>query len=124
MTGITILVADDSLAQRKVVGHLLGGEGMFVLEAEDGNEAVQMYKEHSPDAVILDLIMPNCNGREALVKILSVNPDAYVIIASSLGGEEDVETCLRIGAKSYVQKPFDFEDLLTSLKSAVQPKDS
>lgn len=117
MSGETILVADDSLAQRKVLCHVLQSEGLNVVEAQDGNVAVDQFKTHSPKVVILDLVMPNCDGKDALRQIMGLDANANVIIASSLGGESDVEECLRIGAMSYVQKPYDFKALLSQIRS-------
>ncbi len=116
MSEQTILIADDSLAQRKVLSHVLQQEGINVVEAEDGNVAIEKYKAYAPCLTILDLVMPNCGGKEALRKIIELDADANVIIASSLGGESDVEDCLRIGAKSYVQKPYDFANLLEQIR--------
>jgi len=118
MPNIRALVVDDSLAQRMMVSHFLTSSDIEVVaEAEDGEVGLARYTELMPDLVVLDLVMPKLSGREVLEKIMASNPEAKVIIASSLGGEADLEACLRLGAKAYVQKPYDFDDLLATINA-------
>lgn len=75
----------------------------------NGLEAVSQYEALRPDLVLLDLVMPQSDGREALARILELDPQARVVILSSLGAQSDIEQCLRLGARSYLQKPIDPE---------------
>jgi two-component system, chemotaxis family, chemotaxis protein CheY len=106
--GATVLLCDDSRALRMVTSELLIDHGYRVAgEAGNGDEAVAQYKALKPDVVLLDLIMPGRDGRQALQDILAYDAQARVVILSSLGSEQDIEECLAMGAKSYLQKPVD-----------------
>lgn len=106
----TVLLCDDSRALRMLAAGQLGAAGFDVVgEAGNGLEAVSQYEALRPDLVLLDLVMPQSDGREALARILELDPQARVVILSSLGAQSDIEQCLRLGARSYLQKPIDPE---------------
>ena len=106
----TVLLCDDSRALRMLAAGQLDEAGFQVVgEAGNGLEAVKQYQALRPDLVLLDLVMPECDGRRALARILELDPQARVVILSSLGARSDIEACLRLGARSYLQKPIDPE---------------
>ena len=106
----TVLLCDDSRALRMLATGQLGEAGFDVVgEAGNGFEAVRQFQALRPDLVLLDLVMPECDGRRALAAILQADPDARVVILSSLGAQNDIEECLKMGARSYLQKPIDPE---------------
>lgn len=106
----TVLLCDDSRALRMLAAGQLDEAGFQVAgEAGNGLEAVAQYQSLRPDLVLLDLVMPECDGRQALARILELDPQARVVILSSLGAKSDIEECLRLGARSYLQKPIDPE---------------
>ena len=106
----TVLLCDDSRALRMLAAGQLDAAGFDVVgEAGNGLEAVSQYEALRPDLVLLDLVMPQSDGREALARILELDPQARVVILSSLGAQSDIEQCLRLGARSYLQKPIDPE---------------
>lgn len=106
----TVLLCDDSRALRMLAAGQLDEAGFQVVgEAGNGLEAVKQYQALRPDLVLLDLVMPECDGRRALARILELDPGARVVILSSLGAQSDIEECLRLGARSYLQKPIDPE---------------
>ena len=116
----TVLLCDDSRALRMLAARQLEDCGFTVVgEAGNGNEAVSQYQALKPDVVLMDLVMPECDGKQALGKILSLDPAARVVILSSLGGQADIEECLKLGAKSYLQKPIDPEVMDRVLHEAV-----
>lgn len=88
-------------------------------EAGNGLEAVSQYLALKPDVVLMDLVMPECDGKQALGRILAQDPGARVVILSSLGAQSDIEECLMLGAKSYLQKPIDPEVMDRVLHEAV-----
>lgn len=95
---------------------LLTDNGFVVVgEACNGNEATSEFEKHKPHLVLLDLVMPDTDGKTALKQIVKLDPEARVVILSSLGSEQDVEECLRNGASSYIQKPFEEDILLRTL---------
>lgn len=106
----TVLLCDDSRALRMLAASQLEEAGFRVVgEAGNGHEAQAQYRALKPDVVLLDLVMPECDGRQALAGILEQDPQAKVVILSSLGAQSDIEHCLRSGARSYLQKPIDPE---------------
>ncbi|OUS31099.1 two-component system response regulator [Gammaproteobacteria bacterium 45_16_T64] len=120
MPPIRILIVDDALSQRFVIKEIISGYDDIEIagEAEDGAKAIEQFELLQPDIVLLDLVMPVLGGKAALEKILELNSKAKVVIASSLGGEEDIEECLRTGAIAFVQKPYDQEDLIRAIRLA------
>lgn len=116
----TVLLCDDSRALRMLAAGQLEEAGFQVAgEAGNGNDAVSQYQALRPDLVLLDLVMPECDGRQALAKILELDPQAKVVILSSLGAQSDIEECLRLGARSYLQKPIDPDAMERVLRDAL-----
>jgi two-component system chemotaxis response regulator CheY len=116
----TVLLCDDSRALRMLTAQQIDACGYDLAgEAENGARAVEQYKALRPDVVLLDLVMPQVDGKEALRQILEHDPAARVIVLSSLGAQNDIEQCLRIGAKSYLQKPIDGDTLARVLSEVV-----
>jgi two-component system, chemotaxis family, chemotaxis protein CheY len=108
----TVLIADDSMFTRNLLKKLLtDNDYQVVAEASDGSSAVSLYKEKTPDIVILDLIMPIMNGLDALLKF---DPEAKVIICSSMGQKSFIIDALQIGAKDFIIKSY-FDELIPAL---------
>lgn len=115
-----VLIADDSAFARKVTFQFLDGTEFKVVEqASTTKEAVEKYAGTKPDIALLDVIMPEQGGLEALKAIKAQDPRAMVVMLSSLGTEETVMECLSLGAKGFVQKPFDKDALLGYLRKTV-----
>jgi len=101
-----VLVADDSTTMRKIVGQHLKSEAFEICgEAANGQEAVDLYKELSPDAVTLDINMPVMDGIDALKAILEYNKDARIVMLTSEGQRETVIDAIKMGARGYIVKP-------------------
>lgn len=108
-----VLIIDDSSTIRKLVSKCVttvGGE--IVGQAEDGEEGLEKFRELSPDIVLLDVTMPNKDGRQCLREILQYNPDAFVIMLSSINSQDVVSECLDIGAKAFLNKFGNIEPLV------------
>ena len=104
----TALLCDDSRALRMLAARQLEDCGFDVVgEADNGEDAVAQFLKLQPDVVLLDLVMPKRDGKQALREILAHDSQARVVILSSLGAQADIEECLRLGARSYLQKPID-----------------
>lgn len=104
----TVLLCDDSRALRMLTTRQLAECGFDIAgEADNGADAVRQYKACKPTLVLLDLVMPQLDGKQALREILAHDAAARVVILSSLGAQSDIEECLRLGALSYLQKPID-----------------
>jgi two-component system chemotaxis response regulator CheY len=116
----TVLLCDDSRALRMLTARQLVECGFEVVgEADNGIAAVEQYRALKPSIVLLDLVMPQLDGKQALRRILELDADARVVILSSLGAQSDIEECLRAGAKSYLQKPIDPDAMVRVLRETV-----
>lgn len=114
------LVCDDKAYIRRVIGKVLGQVGVEVVgEAETGIDAVERYKELTPDLVMMDIVMPGMTGIDAVRKIIEFDPAARILICSGLGQEALVAEAMRAGAKGYVLKPFTLSDLLEAVQLAL-----
>ena len=112
----TVLIVDDSSLMRRLIKNIVVKNGYDVLgEAENGKKGVEKYKELRPDFVTLDLIMEEMNGLEALKLIIQEDPDASVIIVSSMGQEVIVRDAIIAGAKHFLLKPFDERQVIDAI---------
>jgi two-component system chemotaxis response regulator CheY len=111
-----ILITDDSAFMRQVVQNALKDLGAEFLQAENGDVAVELYREYTPDLVLLDVIMPVKNGVMALQEIKEINPDAKVMIVTSVGQEEMISKAKELGATDFVSKPFQAAKLQELVK--------
>jgi two-component system chemotaxis response regulator CheY len=108
-----ILIVDDAAFTRELLRDILTEEGyQIAAEAADGAAAVAAYAEHSPDMVMLDIIMPRMSGLEALREIVAHDPKAKVVMCSALGQESLVTEALDAGAEDFVVKPFRLERVI------------
>jgi len=111
-----ILIADDDELLRVQTARMLAVEGYSVVEADNGAKAVDVYKNEKPDAVLLDVAMPEKDGLAALKEILAVNPKAKVIMLASPGQETKILEAVRMGAKDYIIKPFEGERAVAAIR--------
>ena len=115
----TVLVVDDSALIRKMLIKLLNDNGYQVIgEATNGEEGVELYKELEPDIVTLDITMPVMDGVTALKKIKEYDPEAMVAMISAAGQKDKLMDALREGAELFFTKPFNAQEVITSLKSS------
>ncbi|MDR0671592.1 MAG: response regulator [Oscillospiraceae bacterium] len=115
-----ILVVDDAAFMRMMVKEVLTKNGFEVVgEAENGAQAVEKYRELSPDLVIMDITMPELNGIEALKKIRSVNAAAKVIMCSAMGQQAMVIEAIQAGAKDFIVKPFQADRVCEAIRKAL-----
>ena len=105
----TILVVDDIEANRSLLARRLERDGHQILTAEGGYSALEMMSQHSFDLVLLDLMMPDINGYEVLIKMKEADAlrDIPIIMISALDEIESVARCIQAGAEDYLPKPFD-----------------
>lgn len=118
---VKVLAVDDSNFMLTMISAYLEGSRFdLAATAKNGKEAVEQYRQQKPDVVLLDIVMPEETGIEALEKLLAVDPKACVVMVSSLGTEQAVLDCLKKGAKNFLQKPFEQEGLLALLEKVCQ----
>ena len=111
-----ILVVDDSALIRMKCSKLLVDNGYEVVEAKNGAEALEKYKEFKPDGVLLDIIMPEMHGIAALREIKKIDPVARVAMLTAMGQRNMVMGALKEGAKDFVVKPFREGRVLDTVK--------
>lgn len=111
-----ILVVDDAGFMRKMIQSHLGKAGYDTfIEGEDGQRAVDLFQEHGPDLVIMDITMPNMDGIEALRRIKQSNPSAKVVMCSAMGQESMVMEAIKLGALDFIVKPFKPERIIQTV---------
>ncbi len=108
---VTVLIVDDSPFARKMIRHHLELQGCRVIgEAENGAQAVRMFKELRPDLVSLDVMMPTVEGVDSLGAFRAMrgaNPHAAILVVSAVPFEKTRDTFLGEGALGYIVKPFN-----------------
>jgi chemotaxis protein histidine kinase CheA/CheY-like chemotaxis protein len=116
-TPLTVMVADDSVYIRQSVRHTLSRAGYRVIEAEDGMKALELLVDQPPDALVLDMEMPNLNGYDVL-SMIHVHPElanVKVVMLTSRSSEKHQARARELGAHSYLTKPCPEETLLSTL---------
>ena len=113
MENAKILITDDSILARKQLKDIISTLGSPVfIEAVDGQDAINKYKESKPDLVFLDIVMPKKDGNGAIREIMEFDSEANIIIASSVGTQSQLKLALEAGAKDFIQKPLDKDQVL------------
>jgi len=114
-----ILVVDDAEFLRVRIRKLLSSAGHDVVEAENGAKAVSTYASERPNAVLMDITMPEMDGLAALKKIKQTDPGANIVMLTALGQESIVLEAIKSGAKDFVVKPFDPERVLAAVQKVL-----
>jgi two-component system, chemotaxis family, chemotaxis protein CheY len=116
----TVLIVDDELFFRELLREILEKNGYAVIaEASDGIDAVAQFMVHRPALTVMDIFMPEGNGIEATREILSLDPEARVVVCSGVGYEDDIEAALDAGALGIIYKPFMPDEVINSLSKAL-----
>lgn len=103
-----ILIVDDAKFMRITLSNILTKANHEVVgEAENGREAVELYRKLNPDLVTLDITMPEMSGLDAIKQIRNEFPQAKVIMCSAMGQQKMVVESIEAGAKDFIVKPFD-----------------
>ena len=115
-----ILIADDSLFMRKVLTDILSSkpDEYKLLEARSGKSALELFKKEKPDLILLDIIMPECEeaGIKVLRTVMKTNPETKVIMITAVGQGLVIEECKKLGAKDYIIKPFDENQVIKTVE--------
>ncbi|RLI75831.1 two-component system response regulator [Archaeoglobales archaeon] len=115
-----VLIVDDTAFMRKLLRNILFSGGFDIVgEAENGKQAVELYKQHKPDLVTMDIVMPEMNGIEALKQIKSIDPQAKVVMCTAVGQEQMVKAAIKLGAKGYIIKPFQAPKVIEEVKKVL-----
>ncbi len=118
-----ILIIDDEEMIRRSQQRVLEKLGYTVLVAENGKEALEIYREHKSEIglVILDQIMPVMDGFETFPRLRSINPQVKVLLCSGYAKDEKIDALLENGASGFLQKPFDLSVLSEEVANAMKP---
>lgn len=118
---MSVLVCDDSMFARKSLCMFIATLGVKnIYEASDGAEAVEKYKANKPDIVFMDIVMPVITGIEALEHIIKFDPEAKVIMASSVGTQAHLKSAIKAGASDFLQKPISNDQVKQILENAAK----
>ncbi len=117
---IKILVVDDAIFMRSIIRDIFARQPFVIAgEAENGVEAVRLFKELRPDLTTMDIVMPQMDGITALKEIMGVDPTAKVIMCSALGQETLIAEAIEAGARDFIVKPFQPARVLRVVQSVL-----
>jgi two-component system chemotaxis response regulator CheY len=115
-----ILLVDDEAHIRKFVGLLLKQLGSpTIIEAGNGKDAIEFFTKERPDLVLLDVNMPILDGIGTLKAIMEVDPEAVVIMLTSLSSRQMIEQAAELGASNYIRKDTPKDELMKSLQETI-----
>jgi len=116
-----IMIADDSDSVRLVLKDILSiGKFELVGEAINGTEAVEKFNALKPDLLLLDLAMPKKDGLTVIKEIMATHPDAKIIVVTATDDQKIINECMQEGAIFHISKPFDFDKVITAIKSGLK----
>lgn len=111
-----VLICDDSILARKQIKDAISIAGApAILEAADGETAVEIYKSEKPDLVFLDIVMPKKDGNMVIQEIMEFDNTANIIIVSSVGTHSQLKQALENGALDFIQKPINQVQIIDAL---------
>lgn len=111
-----ILIVDDEQFFRGVLRDMLQQAGLRVIaEASSGEEAIELFRHHAPELVLMDIYMPGMSGIEATREIMALAPAARILICSGTGYDDDINAALQAGARGIIYKPFYDEEVLQTV---------
>jgi len=114
----TILVVDDEYNIRSMMREIMEMSGLKVFTAGNGKDGVEMYKKYRDDIdlIIMDMVMPIMDGREAFLEIKKIDPQQKIFIISGYSQREDLEDMLEKGAVGFLRKPFQVKEIVSKVK--------
>jgi CheY-like chemotaxis protein len=112
-----ILLVDDEERVRSLLKEVLEGEGYEIQEASSGKEALQSYARLPPDLILTDIVMPDTEGIEMIIKIRKSDPNVKII---AMSGGDYLEMARKLGADRTLTKPFSNQTLLDAVKATLE----
>lgn len=116
----SILIVDDEAAVAEILRDIFLSEGYAVERASNGGEAIMLASLSRPDAVVLDLRLPDTTGAEVLARLRNLDDSIPVLMLSGSDDEDVARALLKAGAMDYIRKPFDFDHLTRAVGLAVE----
>jgi len=111
-----VLIVDDAAFMRLNLKNILKENYEIAGEAENGQQAVEMYQELKPDFVTMDITMPVMDGLEAIKEIKKIDPEANIIVCSAMGQQKMIIKAIEAGAKDFIVKPFKEQRVLEAIE--------
>jgi DNA-binding NtrC family response regulator len=118
----TVLIIEDEKEILDIIARILTSEGYNTIEAQNGTFAVHIAKSIKPDAVILDLKLPDYNGIRLLGELKAMDRALQVIIVTAHGSQDAVRSAMELGAFNFLTKPFEFNELCDTVRDAFESK--
>ncbi|MFO7818981.1 MAG: response regulator [Halanaerobacter sp.] len=116
-----ILITDDANFMRTMLAKIVEDNGYEVVgKAENGEDAIQKYKEVEPDLVTMDITMPGMDGIEATKNIIEYDPDAKIVVCSAMGQKPMVLEAIEAGAKDFIVKPIKPDKVKETLEKLLE----
>jgi two-component system chemotaxis response regulator CheY len=116
----TVLIVDDSLFMRMFIRRIIEREGYLVIgEAENGIDCIEKFKKYRPEVVTLDVTMPRMDGIQTLSALMEIDPEAKIIMISSIGQESVVKHAISIGASTFIVKPFKNGQIISAVNKMI-----
>jgi len=120
---LRVMIVDDALFMRNMLKDICQRAGYAVVaEADSGEAALELYRQHRPDLVTMDIVMPKRSGIEALQEIMAEDPAARVVMISALGQDALVIEAIEAGARDFIIKPFKEERVLDVMRRVTVPR--
>jgi len=119
----TVLLVDDEDAIRAGLASALDRSGFRVLEARDGPEALKMVEAHGPDVIVLDILMPEMDGREVCRRLRAAENWTPVIMLTQIAATGEKISSLEEGADDFLNKPFDSYELIARIRALLRRSD-
>jgi two-component system NarL family response regulator len=115
---IRVLIVDDHYVVRVGLSAMIETQKdmTVVAKADDGQQAIDLYRDHKPDVVVMDLRLPKLSGLEATRAIIAEDPQARIVVLTTYDGDEDIHRCLEAGAAAYLLKDSIHEELLSIIR--------
>ena len=117
-----ILIVDDEEGILTTMSQVLGDEGFRTITTASGAEALDLYREHRPDVVFLDIWLPDKDGLEALQAILEMDSDAAVVMMSGHGTSSTAVKSIKMGAQDYLEKPLSYDQTVAAVRDALEAR--
>jgi UDP-3-O-acyl N-acetylglucosamine deacetylase len=117
-----ILIVDDEEGILTTMSQVLGDEGYRTLTTTSGARALDLYREHHPDVVFLDIWLPDKDGLEALQAILEMDSAALVVMMSGHGTSSTAVKSIKMGAQDYLEKPLSYDQTVAAVREALETR--
>lgn len=116
----SLMIVDDSDIIRNRIERCFGGDIRVVATASNGLEALLKFKEYRPEFITMDLTMPHMDGLECIQKIVALGADTNILVVSALNDKKTALRALQYGARGFVCKPFNDEELKSALLRLIE----